>query len=108
MRFFGLGTAVSAANVDQTSNLWSLVGDLQREKKDLCRERDMWREKYLLVTGQGNYTYPPPPSGEEKEEEDLGPIGRHVSIMGLKARSEMAARERAKELAKEMKSNDAA
>ncbi len=107
MKFFGLGTAVSASNVDQTPKLWELVDTLQREKRDLCRERDMWRDKYLMVTGQGNYTYPPPQEVPEKEEEDPGPLGRHVSIMGLRARAEAAARERAKEL-KDKEKNDAA
>lgn len=96
MKFLGRETVVSASNVDQTRELWSLVAELQKEKRDLCRERDMWRDKYLMVTGQGNWTYPPPPVGEEVEEEDAEPLGKHVSIMGLRAKHEIAMREAAK------------
>lgn len=106
MRFFGRETAVSTNHVDREKELWDLVKGLQKEKADLCRERDMWREKYLNVTGQGNWTYPPPQEvgGELKEEADMEPLGKHVSIMGLRAKHEIAMRELAKKKDSEYKS----
>lgn len=93
--------------VDSAARLWNLVAELQREKGDLCRERDYWRDKYLTLSGAGPVPAPQDATFPKLDEDDPGPIGRHFSIMALRARAEVASRAKKAELSKE-KPNDAA
>jgi hypothetical protein len=72
-------------------HLWRLVESLQREKEALRAESKMWQERFLAMTGMADQT-------SEPVSLSGGPLGKHVSIMGLRHKYEALARERAKKL----------
>ena len=112
-RFFGRGPVASTDLFDpgvREKEMWKLVETLQREKVHLSAERNMWRDKFLKVVGLGDMTYPTPEVGpaqynpeEGAKELAGGPLGKHVSIAGLRAKHELDSRLKAAELTQKIK-----
>lgn len=94
---------------DRERELWDLVHTLQSEKVHLTEEATYWRSKFMSLVGLGDATYPTPammgpaPTQENdvKVTEDFQPLGKHVSIAGLKAKHELASRQKAAEMERE-------
>jgi hypothetical protein len=80
----------------EVARLWRLVEQLQHEKDSLRAEIKHWQGRVLGLAGIDT-TFPAgaptqEPFAKRTDDDEDNVLGRHVSIMGLRARAELKSR----------------